>query len=213
MGLFLRAARAYPPVVRILSQSDPAAVLTAVTFLKAGGVIAHPTETCYGLCADLTNATAVERLFVLKERPRGQPVSGLFATAEAAKAWVTWTDEAERLAAAHLPGPLTLILPLRADAPARLLPSPEGGTTLGVRVSSHPFALALAAAYGTPISTTSANRHGEPNPYSVADLQRTWPKDGPDLVIDGGTLPPVPPSTVMDLTKGGEVRRQGAISG
>lgn len=197
--------------MRILSQSDPAAVLTAVTFLKAGGVIAHPTETCYGLAADLSNPVAVERLFQLKERPRGQPVSGLFATVEAAKTWVEWNDEAERLAAAHLPGPLTLILPFKTTAPLRLLPSPEGGATLGVRVSSHPVAAELAALFLLPISTTSANRHGEPNPYSVADLQRTWPEDGPDLVIDGGTLPPVPPSTVMDLTKAGEVRRQGGI--
>jgi L-threonylcarbamoyladenylate synthase len=207
----LRADEAYPPAVRTIPLNDPAAVDAAVAVLKAGGVIVHPTETCYGLCADLTNPAAVERLFALKERPRGQPVSGLFASVEAAKAWVEWTDEAERLAAEHLPGPLTLILPIRPDAPARLLPSPEGGSTLGVRVSSHPFALALAAAYGAPISTTSANRHGEPNPYSLEDLQRTWPQDGPDLLLDGGTLPPVPPSTVMDLTKGGEVRRQGGV--
>lgn len=198
--------------MRILSVNDPAAVITAVTILRAGGVIAHPTETCYGLCADLTNPAAVERLFALKERPRGQPVSGLFASVEAARTWVEWNEDAQRLADEHLPGPLTLILPIRADAPMSLLPSPEGGATLGVRISSHPFALALSAMFLTPLSTTSANRHGEPNPYSLEDLQCTWPTDGPDLVIDGGTLPPVPPSTVMDLTKGGEVRRQGRVS-
>lgn len=199
--------------MEILTLQSGDVVTKAVDALRKGGVIVHPTETCYGLCADLTNQAAVQKLFALKNRPSGQPVSGLFASVAAAKEWVEWNDEAEQLGAEHLPGPLTLILPIRSNAPATLWSCPEGGQTLGVRVSSHPFALALSAAYGSPLSTTSANRHGEPNPYSLADLQKTWPgADGPDLIIDGGTLPPVPPSTVMDLTKGGEVRRQGEIT-
>ncbi len=197
--------------MEILSVHDGLAVETACLVLRQGGVIVHPTETCYGLCADLTNETAVRRLFALKVRPETQPVSGLFASVAEAARWVTWTEEAESLAAQHLPGPLTLILPIRPDAPGTLWPCPQGSQTLGVRVSSHLFAGILAAAYGAPISTTSANRHGESNPYNLEDLKRTWPTDGPDLIIDAGTLPTVPPSTVIDLTKGGEVRRQGGM--
>ncbi len=197
--------------MEILNIQSGDAVAKAVAILRGGGVIVHPTETCYGLCADLTNKAAVERLFALKARPPVQPVSGLFASVAAAKEWVMWNDEAQRLGREHLPGPLTLILPIREDAPAALWSCPAGGLSLGVRVSSHPFALDLAAAYNSPLSTTSANRHGEPNPYSLEDLLKTWPTDGPDLIIDGGILPPVPPSTVIDLTKGGEVRRQGEI--
>ncbi len=193
----------------ILPVNDGAALEAACAVLRAGGIVVHPTETCYGLAGDLTNTTTMRRLFQLKARPTDKPVSGLFASVAAAKMWVEWNDEAERLAQAHLPGPLTLILPLRSDAPAPLWPSPAGGTTLGVRVSSHPFAAALAAAYGQPISTTSANKSGEANPYSLDDLKRTWPDDGPDLIIDGGTLPTVPPSTVIDLAGGGDIRRQG----
>lgn len=196
--------------MEILDMGSGETLAKAVATLRAGGVIVHPTETCYGLCADLTNKAAVERLFALKARPLAQPVSGLFASVAAAKEWVVWNDEAERLSE-HLPGPLTLILPIRDDIKTPLWSCPAGGLSLGVRVSSHPFALNLAAAYGAPLSTTSANKHGWPNPYALKDLLESWPKDGPDLIVDGGTLPPVPPSTVVDLTKGGEVRRQGEI--
>ena len=175
----------------------------ALTILAAGGVIAHATETCYGLACDLSNPKAVARLFHLKQRAGDQPISALFASVEDAKRYVVWNERAEELADEYLPGPLTLILPIRNDALHQLFPTPNGGESLGVRVSPHPVALELAKKFGRPLSTTSANRSGGPNPYSAAEIEQ------PDLILDSGTLPPTPPSRVIDLTKGSEAVLRG----
>jgi L-threonylcarbamoyladenylate synthase len=190
----------------------------ALDVLRAGGVIAHATETCYGLACDLSNPAAVEKLFAIKQRPPTQPVSALFASIDDAKQYVVWNDEAEELAQQYLPGPLTLILPLREDAPKKLFPvfsilpvRPHPGghspfSSLGVRISSHPLAMNLVTAFGSPLSTTSANLHGQPNPYSLDQIVPC------DLIIDSGTLPQNPPSTVMDLTgETIEKRRSGDL--
>ena len=175
----------------------------ALQVLKEGGVVAHATETCYGLACDLTNPNAVAKLFAIKQRPAHQPVSALFSSMDQAKQFVIWTDRAEELARQYLPGPLTLILPLRADAPRTLLSCPEGSLTLGIRLSPHPTAIALVTQFGSPISTTSANVHGQPNPYSVEDMVKQFEEQEvmPDLILDDGILPPTPPSTIIDLTK------------
>ncbi len=187
---------------------SPSSLAEAVAVLREGGVVAHATETCYGLACDLANPAAAARLFAIKQRPETQPVSGLFASIEDAKRFVVWNDRADALAAGHLPGPLTLILPLRADAPALLhpvstshIPHPTSHT-LGVRVSSHPHAQAIVEGYGSPVSTTSANLHGLPNPYSAQDILTQFAdrQAQPDLILDSGPLPTVPPSLVMDLT-------------
>ncbi len=174
----------------------------AVTVLQSGGVIAHATETCYGLACNLGNPLAVKKLFAIKQRPETQPVSGLFPSLERAKKWVVWNEKADELATQHLPGPLTLILPVRPDAPGAIFPSLHSYATLGVRISSSPVAQALAEACNFPISTTSANVHGKPNPYSAEDIaaQFEGQEMQPDLVLDSGTLPQVPPSTVINLT-------------
>lgn len=176
----------------------------AISIIKSGGVVAHATETCYGLACDLTNIDAVKKLFAIKERPEHQPVSGLFSSIEEAKKWVVWNQKADELAAHYLPGPLTLILPIRGDTPTSIFPNPNPNPnpTLGVRISSSPVAQALAAACSFPISTTSANVHGKPNPYSADDISAQFEGQEmqPDLVLDSGTLPQVPPSTVVNLT-------------
>lgn len=165
----------------------------ALRVLREGGVVAHATETCYGLACDLSNPVAVARLFRQKRRPEHQPISALFPNVGAAKEYVEWNARAEELAK-DLPGPLTLVLPLRLDAPKHLFPTPEGGPTIGVRVSPHPTARALVTAFGSPISTTSANLHGEPNPYRPDVIVCA------DLLLDDGELPVVPSSRVIDCT-------------
>lgn len=207
---------------------DAAGIVQAVALLKVGGVIAHATETCYGLACDLSNQKAVDKLFAIKARPANQPVSVLFASVDQAKKYVQWNDEAERLAKEHLPGPVTLILRFREDGPSELrvtsyelreeevVRNPSSAIrnqTIGVRVSPHPVALALVTQFGTPISTTSANLHGQPNPYSPADIvaQLQDHDAQPDLILDSGILPKVPPSTVIDLSGGkNTIRRQGS---
>ena len=100
-------------------------LIEAIHILKRGGVVAHATETCYGLACDLANPAAVAKLFAIKQRPLDQPVSALFVSIEEAKKWVEWSDEAEKLAAEFLPGPLTLILPLRKKYIGKIFPIPR----------------------------------------------------------------------------------------
>jgi L-threonylcarbamoyladenylate synthase len=157
----------------------------------------------------------VERLFQVKQRPVEQPVSGLFHDHDQAATYVVWTPAASALAEKFLPGPLTIILPLKEEMPMLIFPTPGGGKNLGVRISSHPVAQMLAAKMGRPITTTSANLHGKPNPYSADDirLQFAEQKLQPTLILDSGILPPTPPSTVVDLTGGAtpQTLRKGNI--
>lgn len=219
--------------MRIISVAQKRALEEAVLVIQHGGVVAHPTETCYGLACDLTNEAAVRKLFALKKRPEDQPVSALFPSIEEAKKWVEWNDLAEQLARKHLPGPLTIVLPLKKGA-MQLFPLPlrqvrkmrQGNgkvyhlsingtfdTTIGVRISSHPAAQKLAEPSGVPLSTTSANLHGKPETYSVAEILEQFEGEGlqPDLILDSGILPRTPPSTIVDLTENtAKILRQGS---
>ncbi len=189
--------------MEVISDS-PEGLQKALEVLTNGGVVAHATETCYGLACDLSNPKAVEQLFILKQRPLTQPVSGLFMTVEDAQLYVDWNDLAEELAAAHLPGPLTLILKLRSDAPKQLFPIPAGNMTIGIRVSPHPTAIGLSQQFGSPLSTTSANVHGYLDSYSAQDIvdQFTSKLVQPDLIIDSGNLAANPPSRIIDVSTG-----------
>lgn len=182
----------------------PKSIDLAISLLERGGIVAHPTETCYGLACDLTNPTAVARLFAMKKRPLDQPVSALFPSQEKAELYSVWNDYARELAEKYLPGPLTLILPLRTDAPHQLHPLPTSLkrlTTIGVRISSHPLAQKLVEIFGKPISTTSANIHGLPATYSTEEMTVQFLDFTTDvLLLDTGPLPLSPPSTIIDLT-------------
>ncbi|MFH1443965.1 MAG: L-threonylcarbamoyladenylate synthase [Candidatus Peregrinibacteria bacterium] len=201
--------------------ASPQALEEALRVLAAGGVVAHATETCYGLACDLTNPQAVTKLFAIKNRPQDQPVSGLFASIATAKKYVEWNTKAEELASKHLPGPLTLILPMNEAAREKLfivpIPNPQSLIRgIGIRISSHPLAMELVRRFGKPLSTTSANVHGRPNPYSVQEIEQQFASTNvqPDLILDSGTLPPTPPSTIINLSSAGQTRthRQGDLS-
>jgi len=201
----------------------------AIATLKAGGIVMHATETCYGIACDLTNPDAVKKLFAIKKRPEQQPVSALFSSIESAKLYVDFSDRALELAQKYLPGPLTLVLPTNTKPPSQIFvcpppPSPIPSNlspltyhlspTIGVRISSHPLASRLAELFGKPIATTSANLHGEPNPYSIADLQEQFSQSdpAPDLILNSGTLPTAPPSTVVEVRDDTvRVLRQGEL--
>lgn len=188
----------------------------AVHILREGGIVAHPTETCYGFACDLTNSEAVEKLSLLKKRPKEQPISALFSSIEEAAKWVEWNEKAEELAKKYLPGPLTLILPSKkrsgkSDAIYQYI---ESLGSVGVRVSSHPVATKLAALAGIPLSTTSANLHGHPEPYSVEEILEQFRGEElqPNLILDGGTLPHAKPSTVVIVNNDKiEVVRRGPL--
>jgi L-threonylcarbamoyladenylate synthase len=170
----------------------------AAALLRAGRLVAFGTETVYGLGADATNGLAVAAIFAAKGRPRFNPLIIHFPTAEAAFAHVEASDQALRLAAAFWPGPLTLVLPRRADSPVELLAG-AGLDTLAVRVPAHAVARALLLAAGVPVAAPSANRSGAVSPtaaaHVLADLEGRI-----DAVLDCGPSGVGVESTVLDLT-------------
>lgn len=174
-------------------------VASAAAVLRAGGTVVLPTDTVYGLAALPEH---VDRLAHLKGRPAEMPVAVLVADLDQARALVVepFPAAALRMARAHWPGPLTMVLPARdADAP-----------TVGVRWPRHELVVALAAEVG-PLATTSANRHGQATPATAAEAAASL-VEPVDLVIDGGVLD-APPSSVVDLTaEPPVVLREGALS-
>jgi len=188
---------------------DATLVARAAELLRSGRLVAYPTETFYGLGADPRNTAAVERVFEAKGRPDRMALP-LIAADEAAVLLCVreLPDSARRLAAAFWPGPLTLVLTASPDLPPRLL---GGGHTVGVRISPHPIASALARASGGPIVATSANRSGLPAPSSALEVDEAL-GEGVSLILDGGLTTGGVASTVLDLTADPpRVVRSGAI--
>jgi L-threonylcarbamoyladenylate synthase len=181
-----------------------------VAALRAGGVVALPTDTVYGICVALATAGGVERLFEAKRRPPDKRIMLLLEDAAQAAEIGVMTPAALALAAACWPGGLTVVVPQRPDRP--LSTALTGGTsTVGLRVPDHPAPRALAAAIG-PIPTTSANVSGIPEARD-ADEIREQLGDGIELILDGGPAHGGPASTVVDCTGARPlVLRVGAVS-
>ncbi len=187
--------------------SQPEDLQRAVGALRAGLVVAYPTETFYGLAADAWQPAALQRLLALKGRT-GAPLSLILAHPEQLDRVVEQVPAAARvLMDRHWPGPLTLVLPARADVPAPLV----GPAGVGVRLSPHPVACELARLLDAPLVATSANRSGEPPASTAGEVARGLP--GVDLVLDGGATAGGAPSTVVAMDAAGtlSVLRRGAI--
>ena len=172
-------------------------ILRAVHTLRAGGLVAIPTETVYGLAADASNAHAVRRIFAVKGRPIDHPLIVHLAAAEQLGEWAdTIPASAAVLADACWPGPLTLLVP-RA---AHVLDVVTGGRpSLGVRVPAHPLTLELLARFGGGLAAPSANRYGKVSP-TTADHVRADLGDDVNFVLDGGPCPIGVESTIVDCT-------------
>jgi L-threonylcarbamoyladenylate synthase len=182
----------------------------AVHLLRAGRLVAFPTETVYGLGADATSPAAVRRIFAAKGRPATNPLIVHVADADAARRYATaWPAAAEALAAAWWPGPLTLVLPKH---PSVVDEVSAGLGTVGLRVPNHPVALDLLRAFGGAVAAPSANRSNHVSPTTARHV-RDELGDAVDLVLDGGPCAVGIESTVLDLT--GDVPtilRPGGIS-
>ncbi len=192
-----------------LLPDGPGTHVEAVALLRAGGIVAVPTDTVYGIAADMALPDAIERLFAAKGRPPEKAVAVLLADAAQAGELGVVSAAAAALASRFWPGGLTLVLPVRPDA--RLPRVLAGGApTIGVRVPNHPTPRALAAALG-PLPTTSANRSGEADARDAQEiLERLG--DSLALVIDGGPMRGGPASTVVDCTlEWPSILRDGAI--
>lgn len=177
--------------------SSEGAIARAAEILRAGGIVAFPTETVYGLGADARSEQAVQSVFQAKERPGTNPLIVHLPDAEMAKQYAAqWPEEAQRLAEAFWPGPLTLVVPAGKDICPAVL---AGGETLGLRVPSHPVALALLKACNLPLAAPSANRSNSLSPTTAQAVLDTL--DGRiDAVLDGGPCHVGIESTVLDLT-------------
>jgi len=175
----------------------------AVEVLKAGGVIAYPTETVYGLGCDPRNARAIRKIHRLKGRDPNKPLSLVAATILQVRKVARLDGMALKIAKKYWPGPLTLVLPSRTKG------------TVAIRVSSSRIVQKLCSAFGYPIVSTSANRSGQSELRSGRGVQKLFAesRQQPDLVIDAGTLPRRKPSTIVRVQKDGvlDILRQGTI--
>jgi L-threonylcarbamoyladenylate synthase len=177
--------------------ADENAIRRAVDVLRAGGLVAVPTETVYGLAADATNDTAVARIFEAKGRPRFNPLIVHVTGRDAAARHAAFDERADALAAAFWPGPLTLVLPRRPDSPVSLLCS-AGMDSLAMRAPDHPVAQRLLRAVERPLAAPSANASGRISPTEAAHVVDEL--DGRvDLILDGGPCRVGLESTVLSL--------------
>jgi L-threonylcarbamoyladenylate synthase len=181
----------------------------AAGVIRAGGLVAFPTETVYGLGADGLNESAVRRIFAAKGRPESKGLILHLSEPGQSEEVAEVSPLARRLMAAFFPGPLTLVLPARPVVPAV---TTGGGSTVAVRMPDHAVARALIAAAGRPIAAPSANLSGAPPPRTAAEVLTGL--DGRfDLLLDAGPTPLGTPSTLLDLTQDPpQVLRQGAVS-
>jgi len=190
------------------SSPSAAAVADAAAVLEAGGVVAFPTETFYGLGVAALDAAAVRRLFALKGRPESRPILVLVDDPARIERFALLTERARELIARHWPGALTLVLSARPAVPAELT---AGTGTVGVRQPGHPVARALAAALAAPVTAPSANLTAETPPTTAAEVLGVF-EGRIDLVLDAGPTPGGLPSTVLDVTVDPpRVLREGAV--
>jgi L-threonylcarbamoyladenylate synthase len=197
--------------------SDPEALSLAAEALRAGSVVALPTDTVYGLAVDPSRPHAVESLFALKERPPDVALPLLVGTRAQVVAIARRLDGTARdLAGRYWPGPLTLVLHRRKGFDVDLGGPPSARQTVGVRLPDHPVVVSLCTELG-PLAVTSANLHGAPPATTVEEVLGVFDEGGRmggrgiAAVLDGGRCDGSP-STVVECL-GGSVRclRQGAI--
>jgi len=182
----------------------------AVEILRAGGLVAFPTETVYGLGADATDADAVARLYAVKRRPPDHPVIAHIGSRRDLGVWSEPTPAAMALAESLWPGPLTMLVARRAGGIADAVTG--GRPSVGLRVPGHPLALELLRAFDGPIAAPSANRFGRVSPTTAAHVRADL-ADDVDLILDGGPCSIGVESTIVDCTVAPpEIRRAGAIT-
>lgn len=190
---------------------DPGVIAQAARVLREGGLLAYPTDTCYGLGVDARNVRAMSRITQLKGgRDETKRFSVIARDIEHVEELTVVDDVSRAILEAYLPGPFTFIL-LNTDFQVAQT------STLGVRIPGHAVTQAIATTFGDAYITTSANLMGQPVVYSIQDLQsqlldQVHPSTWPDIVLDAGPLTQLPPSTVVNLTKQPpQILRQGGL--
>ena len=190
--------------------ADDLGVAAAARLILAGEPVAVPTETVYGLAADATNAEAVAKIYAAKGRPSFNPLIVHVPDLAAAEAIGSFDEDARSLAIEHWPGPLTLVVPLKADAPIAALVT-AGLPSIGIRIPAHPAMQALLRAVGRPLAAPSANASGSISPTRAEHVAQSLGGRIP-LILDGGPCARGLESTIIAAT-GGPLRllRPGPI--
>lgn len=193
----------------IFSFDQPHILERIVTRLREGGCVAIPTETVYGLAADAANPRAIEKIFSLKGRPAGRPLSVLLANKTQLSDWATnIPEEAWKLAEQFWPGPLTLVLPKAAHV-CDVLTAQQN--TIGLRVPAHPIALEILQVFGSGLAAPSANLFQHNPPVAAQEVAEHFPEDL--WIVDGGVSKVGVASTIVDCTVfPPKILRAGAIS-
>ena len=203
---------AEPRSIRVDPTSpDDQAVAAAAAVLQRGGVLLYPTDTTYALGVNALDPTAVERVFKIKGRSASKPIHVVVDSLEAADHYGEVSEAARTLARAFLPGPLTLVIVRRSIVPEQLV---AGKHTVGIRIPHNQTCLRLARLVNFPITTTSANLSGAGDAFDASSILDQLGMAGReiDLVVDQGSLPIGPPSTVIDVSIWPPiVIREGAI--
>lgn len=209
-------------IVKLTQETEQACLFEAVKVLKTGGVVVLPTDTVYGLAAGIDNETALEKLFVIKSRPKDKPLSVFIPSMDALDTIACVSDVRVRGFLREMwPGKITCVLPARGWVTASILSHPNNdmlhakkGYGVGVRIPNHVFTLKVLRAYSAGITGTSANVSSR-GPYTrIDDVIREFSKFPfkPDLIVDAGDLPESAPSTVVDCTVWPPVTlREGAV--
>jgi len=187
-----------PAAVISIQKSSPEEAFTRCKdVIAAGGVIAYPTDTYYALGVDPLNAAAVRRLYAVKGRSAERPILLLLPDAGEVFRWTeSISVTAEKLMRQFWPGPLTLVFKAQQDVPAELA---AGTGTIGLRVPGNEVTRSLLRFLGAAITGTSANRSGEPDARTAADVNRML-GEHVDLILDGGTMTAEKPSTIVDVS-------------
>ncbi|MBI4725247.1 MAG: threonylcarbamoyl-AMP synthase [Rhodomicrobium sp.] len=190
--------------------ADNGAIEEAARILRGGGLVAFPTETVYGLGADATDGQAVARIFEAKGRPRFNPLIVHAADLDTARDLADFNGEALALAEKFWPGPLTLVLPLRAGASISDLVT-AGLGTVAIRVPAHPAARRLLAAAGVPVAAPSANISGRVSPTCARQVEEDL-GGKVDMILDGGSTEAGLESTIVAPSPRPTLLRPGGLA-
>jgi L-threonylcarbamoyladenylate synthase len=197
--------------VTIVAQADAPSIARAAEIMRAGGLVAFPTETVYGLGADATSAWAVARIYDAKGRPSFNPLIAHVADIDAARREALLPEAALRLAEAFWPGPLTLVAPTAPRGSVCEL-ARAGLPSVALRIPDHPVAQALIAALGRPIAAPSANRSGHVSPVTAAHVAADL-AGRVDMILDGGRTTAGLESTIVSFCESEPVLlRPGALA-
>jgi L-threonylcarbamoyladenylate synthase len=193
---------------QIIPATDPNAIPHALDVIRNGGLVAFPTDTVYGLAAQVFDPVSAARLYVAKGRSSNKAIAVLMSSAQELELVTeTPSPKIQRVAEHFFPGPITLVVPKHPNIPRVVSSLP----TVGVRIPDHPVALALLRAAG-PLAVTSANRSGRDNAMTAEDVLEQL-NHRIHLILDGGRSPGGVPSTVVDcMTDPPTILRQGPIS-